>query len=160
MDLTLNVEDYKLNVRAAGIIIHNNKILTHRDINYDHYCLPGGRIEIGESSEKTIKREIQEELGKQIEIQEYIATIENFFEMKSLKYHELYFLYKIEFLEDDDKKIEYTMKNIEGKEYLKYEWIDLDKIEECNLLPKCLKDVLRSKKFPIHVINDDLNGKY
>ena len=56
MDLTLDVEDYKLNIRAGGVIIHNNKILTHRNINKDHYCLPGGRIEIGESSEQTIKR--------------------------------------------------------------------------------------------------------
>lgn len=31
MDLTIKVEDYKLNVRAAGIIIHNNKVL-HTEI--------------------------------------------------------------------------------------------------------------------------------
>ena len=32
MDLTLDVEDYKLNVRAAGVIIHNGKILEHRPL--------------------------------------------------------------------------------------------------------------------------------
>ena len=73
MDLTLDVEDYKLNIRAGGVIIHNNKVLTHRNINKEHYCMPGGRIEIGESSEQTIKREIQEELGKQIEITGYLS---------------------------------------------------------------------------------------
>ena len=67
MDLTLDVEEYKLNIRAAGVIIHNNKILTHKNINKDHYCLPGGRVEIGESSKETIKREIKEELGKDME---------------------------------------------------------------------------------------------
>ena len=36
MDLTLNVEDYKLNVRAGGVIIHNNKVLTHINLNDDH----------------------------------------------------------------------------------------------------------------------------
>ena len=51
MDLTLDVENYKLNIRAGGIIIHNNKVLTHKNVNKDHYCLPGGRVEIGESSE-------------------------------------------------------------------------------------------------------------
>lgn len=30
MDITINVEDYKLNVRAAGVIIHNGKILAHK----------------------------------------------------------------------------------------------------------------------------------
>jgi len=156
MDLTLNVGDYRLNIRAGGVIIHNNKVLTHRNINEDHYCLPGGRIEIGESSEQTIKREIQEELGKQIEITGYVATIENFFEIKKKKYHEIYFLYAIEFVEDEDKKINYTMHNVEGKEYLQYEWLDLDKIEEYNILPKCLKEILKSRKSPAHVINDDL----
>ena len=57
MDLTIDVEDYKLNVRAAGVIIHNNKILVHKNINSDHYSLIGGRVEIGEDSENTVKRE-------------------------------------------------------------------------------------------------------
>lgn len=155
MDLTLDVEDYKLNIRAAGVIIHNNKILAHRNLNKGHYCIPGGRVEIGENSEETVKREIQEELGKQIEITGYVATIENFFEMNESKYHEIYFLHEIEFTNEEDKKINYTMHNEEGKEYLQYEWLDLDRIEEYNILPKCLKQVLKSKNFPVHVINDD-----
>ena len=155
MDLSLDVQNYKLNIRTAGIIIHNNKILVHKNINKDHYCIPGGRIEIGENSEKAIKREMQEELGKEIEVIDYISTIENFFEMKNKKYHEFYLLYKIEFKNEEDKKIDYTMKNVEGKEYLQYEWIDLDKIEEYNILPKCLKGILKENKSPVHIIHYD-----
>lgn len=160
MDLSLDIEEYKLNIRAGAAIIHNNKVLTHRDINKEHYCIPGGRIEIGENSEETIKREIEEELGKNIEIIRYIATIENFFEMNEKKYHELYFLYQVEFVDEEDKKIEYKMHNKEGKEYLQYEWIDLNRIDKCNLLPVCLKDILKRKQFPIHTINNDLNKKH
>ena len=32
MDITIDIEDYKLNVRAAVVIIHNNKILLHPEI--------------------------------------------------------------------------------------------------------------------------------
>ena len=145
MDLTLDVGEYKLNVRAAAVIIHNNKILMHKNVNKDHYGLIGGRVEIGESSEETVKREIKEELGKEIEIIDYIATIENFFEMEGKKYHEFYFLYKVEFANDEDKKIDYTMHNVEGKEYLRYEWIDLKEIDKCNLLPICLKNILKEE---------------
>ena len=53
MDLTIDIEDYKLNVRATGVIIHNNKILAHKDIRSDHYALIGGRVEIGENSADT-----------------------------------------------------------------------------------------------------------
>lgn len=156
MDLTIDVENYKLNVRAAGIIIHNGKILVHRNINSDHYALIGGRVEIGEDSATTVKREIKEELGKEIEITGYIATIENFFEMKESKYHEIMFIHKVEFTDEDDKKIECTMKNIEGKDYLQYEWLDLKQIDEYPLLPTAVKDILKENKFPVHKINKDL----
>lgn len=153
MDLTLDVEDYKLNIRAGGVIIHNGKILVHKNINKDHYCLPGGRIEIGESSEQTIKREIYEELGKRIELIGYLATVENFFEMENKKYHEIFFIHKIEFENEEDKKIDYTMHNLEGKEYLQYEWLELNRIEEYNIVPKCLKEILKIQNYPVHVIN-------
>lgn len=156
MDITLDVEDYKLNIRAAGVIIHNGKILAHRNINSDHYALVGGRVQIGENSAKTVRREIQEELGKNIEITGYIATIENFFEMKGSKYHEILFVHQAEFINDEDKKIEYTLKNKEGKDYLQYEWLDLNKIEEYPLYPKAIQTILKEQKFPIHKINDEL----
>ena len=156
MDLTIDVEDYKLNVRAAGVIIHNNKVLAHKNINSDHYALIGGRVAIGDDSEKTVKREIQEELGKEIEITGYVATVENFFEMKDAKYHEILFIHRAEFKNEEDKKIEYTLKNIEGKDYLQYEWLDLGKIEEYTLLPKVVKKVLKENKFPVHKINNDM----
>lgn len=156
MDITIDVKDYKLNVRSTGVIIHNGKILLHRNVNSGHYALIGGRVEIGESSTDTIKREIKEELGKDIKITGYISTIENFFEIKGSKYHEIMFVHKIEFTNEEDQKIEYTMKNIEGKEYLQYEWIDLDIIDEYQLLPKAMKDVLKENRFPVHKINNEL----
>lgn len=156
MDITIDVDDYKLNIRAAGVMIHNGKILLHRNINSNHYALIGGRVEIGENSLDTVKREIKEEIGKDIEITGYVSTIENFFTMDGLKYHEIMFVYKIEFANEEDKNIEYTMKNIEGKDYLQYEWIDLDKIDDCPILPVVIKDILKENKFPIHKINNNL----
>ena len=156
MDITINVADYKLNVRAAGVIIHNNKVLVHKNVNSDHYALVGGRIEIGENSADTIKREIKEELGKDIEITGYISTIENFFEMIGSKYHEIMFVHKVEFVDEEDKRIEYTLENIEGKDYLKYEWLELDKIEQYPLWPKAIREVLKENKFPVHKINNDM----
>lgn len=85
MDLTIDVEDYKLNIRAAGIIIHNNKILAHKNKKEGHYALIGGRIQAGESSAEAARREVQEEIGKDVEIVEYISTVENFFWIKRKK---------------------------------------------------------------------------
>ena len=155
MDLTIEVENYKLNIRAAGIIEHNGKILVHKEISKDHYALIGGRVKIGEGSETTVKREIEEELGKKVKTTGYIATIENFFEMKGSKYHEILFVHKGEFVNEEDKKIEYTLKNLEGKDYLQYEWLDISKIDEYPLWPLVIKDVIKENKFPVHKIFKD-----
>ena len=156
MDLTINVEDYKLNVRATVIIEHNGKILAHKNVRSNHYALIGGRVKIGEDSETTVKREMMEELGKKIEVTGYVATIENFFEMNGTKYHEILFVHKAEFVDEEDKKIEYSLKNIEGEDWLQYEWLDISKIDEYPLLPSSIKSVLKENKFPVHKITKDI----
>lgn len=155
MDISINVEDYKLNVRAAGVIIHNNKLLIHHDLNNGHYALVGGRITIGESSDETLKRELKEEVGKEIEITEYITTIENFFTLNNTKYHEIMFVHKAEFLNDEDKKIETDLKSIEGREDLRFEWIDLKDLDKYALKPQVIKDMLKNKEFTSHKIQKD-----
>lgn len=155
MDITLNVEDYLLNVRASGIIIHDNKILLHKNINEEHYALIGGRVAIGESSEQALKREVMEEMGKEVDIIEGLTTVENFFQMKDSKYYEILFVHRLEFKNEDDKKILETIKNVEGKDYLRYEWIDIDEIEKYPLKPKVIKDMLKNKNFPAYKCNND-----
>ena len=152
MDLTINVEDYLLNVRAAGVIIHNNKLLVHKNEKPNHYCLIGGRVEIGEDSETALKREIKEEIGKEVYITDYISTIEDFFEFEGKKVHEIMFIHRAEFVDEDDKKIEYSLKNVEGKDYLHYEWLDLNKLENYLILPSIVKNILKGNKFPVHKI--------
>lgn len=98
-------------------------------------------------------------MGKEIEIIGYVSTIENFFELNGNKYHEIMFVHRAEFVDEEDKKIEDTIKNIEGHDYLQYEWIDINKIDEYNVVPKEIKGILKEMKFPVHKINNDLKQK-
>ena len=156
MDLTIKINDYYLNVRACAIIIHNSKVLVHKSIDKNHYALLGGRVSIGESSDQTVRREVKEELGKDIELIKYLTTVENFFEINGSKYHEILFIHKAEFVNEEDKLIESTLKNIEGKDYIQYEWLPLDKIDEYPLKPEVVKNVLKGNVFPVHKVNNDL----
>ena len=79
--------------------------------------------------------------------------------MDNKKYHELYFMNRVEFENEEDKKIEYTMKNIEGKDYLQYEWLDIDKLEEYNILPKCIKQILSISKDDVQIVVTDNNDQ-
>lgn len=155
MDITIELEEYILNIRAAVVIIHNDKILVHRNINSNHYALVGGRVELGEDSIATVKREVKEEMGKEIEIIGYISTVENFFTMDGKKYHEIEFVYLAEFKEGKDKLIQDTIKNIEGKDYLQYEWIERSKIDQIPLMPVKMQSILKKEKYSLHVINRD-----
>ncbi len=154
MDLTIDVEDYRLNIRVGGIIEHENKILLHKETDKNYYALIGGRIQTGESSEHAIIREMEEEIGKKVEVKNYIATIENFFEANDKKYQEILFVYKMEFTNENDKLITKTIKNIEGNDNLNYEWIDINKIDEYDIKPKIIKEILKDKNFPVHKINE------
>ena len=155
MDLSVVLNNQKLNIRACAIIIHDNKLLVHNNVNESHVALVGGRVKIGESSEQTIRREIMEEMGKEIEIIEYVSTIENFFEADDMPYHEIMFVYRVDFKNEEDKKIIETIHNVEGEDELRYDWIDLDKIDEYPLKPDILKDLLRNNKYLGHGINDE-----
>ena len=155
MDLSVVLNNQKLNIRACAIIIHDNKLLVHNNVNESHVALVGGRVKIGESSEQTLKREIMEEMGKEIEIIEYVSTIENFFEADDMPYHEIMFVYRVDFKNEEDKKIIETIHNVEGDDELRYDWIDLDKIDEYPLKPDILKELLRNNKYLGHGINDE-----
>lgn len=159
-DLTIYLNDGVLNCRAAAIINHNGKILFHKNVAEDHYALIGGRVQITESSDDTIKREIFEELGKEIELTGYICTVENFFKHKGKTYHEIMFVHEAEFVNDEDKKILDTIKNIEEAEiakgkHVQYEWLDINDLDKYEIRPGIIKDVLKKGTFPVHIVNKE-----
>lgn len=68
---------------VAAIIINNNKILcvqrgdNKREYIAFKYEFPGGKVEIGETREEALVREIKEELGIEITILEEFLTVDH-----------------------------------------------------------------------------------
>ena len=68
---------------VAAVIEHKNQYLcVQRNANkYDYisykYEFPGGKVEINETNEEALIREIQEELNLEIQIQKHIITVEH-----------------------------------------------------------------------------------
>lgn len=70
----------QLEVVAAIIIKENSVLCVQRKINKYNYLsfkyeFPGGKVEIGESNEEALKREINEELNMDLTILEKFLTI-------------------------------------------------------------------------------------
>ena len=156
MDITIDVGEYSLNIRAAGLIVHNGKFLVHRNINKEHYALIGGRIEAGEDSKSALKREIKEEIGIDVEILDPVAVIESFYIINGSKYHEVMFVHRAEFCDAELTESLESFKNVEGKEHLKYVWLDLDKLDDYFIKPGIIKEILKDGKFPVHKVWDEI----
>lgn len=84
----------RFNYRIAGLAVHEGLVLVHQGEGDGFWTLPGGRAEIGEPAEQTLRREMIEEPETEVEILRPLWFVENFFKFDGRDYHEIavYFL--------------------------------------------------------------------
>ncbi|MFZ6678288.1 NUDIX hydrolase [Undibacterium sp. Tian12W] len=92
--ISFDIDEYRYNLRAAAIILNGDRVLLHKIEGDAFWCVPGGRVDAGEQAAATVVREMQEELSEQVTCGKLLWTVENFFEYRQQKHHELglYFL--------------------------------------------------------------------
>ncbi len=103
---------------VLGIAKKDNKILVSEGYdkvkNQTFYRCLGGGIEFFETSQEALKREFKEELGIDIEVDDYCGISENIFTFQGKKGHELVLLYNIKIKDEDYKEI-YPMIDDDGE---------------------------------------------
>ena len=154
MDLSLMVGNVKFNYRAGLLITKNNKVLVECNPDYNFVTIPGGRVKTKESSIDALIRELEEEMHITISKEEvrFKSVIENFFELDNKDYHELFFLYKLNVEEKDDRFKEDMINYDSEKSY--YKWVDKDKLDEVNLLPKPIRNISTNDEFESIIVKD------
>lgn len=70
---------FRFRVSGYAIIIHDKKILLVNTRSSGKWFFPGGEVEIGEKIEDTVKREVKEETGIDIEVKNFLTFKETFF---------------------------------------------------------------------------------
>ena len=78
-DLTVKDTENMLNIRVAGIIIKDNRVLMVKNLRSDYIYSLGGRLKFGESAQQGVVREVYEETGLHMEIDRLGFIHENFF---------------------------------------------------------------------------------
>jgi 8-oxo-dGTP pyrophosphatase MutT (NUDIX family) len=77
--ITFIAGPWRFTYRVGAIVIRSGHVLLTRNVSEDYWFTPGGRVEIGESAQTAIEREITEELGVNGRIERLLWTNENFF---------------------------------------------------------------------------------
>lgn len=90
-------ENNCFNYRVVGVAVREDLVLLHQVEGDGFWAFPGGRAEFGETAEQTLKREMREEIGVEIEVVRLLWVVENFFTLAGKQYHEiaLYFLMRL-----------------------------------------------------------------
>jgi len=143
-NLSVKLNDGRFNYRVGAIIVRDNKILMVKNNRSPHYYSVGGRVKFGESSREALTRELNEEIGQELEIGDLAIVQESFFEYGETKekYHEVCFFYYVDY--DENNPIEGT-SFIDNGELEFLEWLDMDKLNEYEIYPKFFKTELTKK---------------
>lgn len=131
--------------RAGALIRTKGHILIHRAVGDRGWCLPGGRVEMRESSAETLAREIEEEIGCAATIGELRFVIENFFELGGRTTHEIGFYFDATLLKPLPFKEDGIVHRVmDGDVELEFCWVlpTISRLDEFQLVPRPLRRLL------------------
>jgi ADP-ribose pyrophosphatase YjhB (NUDIX family) len=147
-------------LRVAGIAIHRNQVLLFSVVGWDWWALPGGRVEMLEKSEDTLKREMREELETEVEVGRLVWIVENFFKDGGRSYHEVGLHYSI-ILPDNASILSSSEYHCtDGPVKLRFRWFPLSELENVQIRPLFLKTALaRIPEHTEHIVWYDESTK-
>lgn len=158
MDVTMIMENIKFNYRVAGIIRDGEKILLHKCKDDEFYALPGGKIMINEDSKHALEREVMEEMNKGVLVKDLFSVVENFFTLKSQRFHEVLMIHDAVIKDKLNEEEKIKIIGIEKRGDLEFVWKSVKEIETIDLRPAAIKElILKDENNTKHLINIDEN---
>lgn len=155
--ITLDAGATRFTYRIAGIAMHQERVLLHRAERDAFWALPGGRAEVRESAEETLRREMREELGAEVRVERLLWVVENFFDHGGYAHHELgfYFLMSL----PPGHPLYHTDEPFAGWEEtlpLVFQWFPIADLDRIVLYPTFLRRTLRDlPRVPTHIVHTD-----
>ena len=157
--IKVKTNDYNFKFRVSGLVVKNNKLLLVDMDDSGFLCLPGGYVELGETTEEAVKRELNEEIRQDVIIEKYLGVVENYFINKyNKKMHEISFYYLMKLINDDIDDNEFTLiENDKGNKIkLDFKWVDINDLDDFDVRPAFLKKIFNNKLEFNHLILNEL----
>jgi 8-oxo-dGTP diphosphatase len=122
---------------ARAVIVKSDHILVAHEIGAANTFLPGGHIEIGESVEATLIREVFEEIGQKAVIGKYLGAVEYVWDDSNGSNFEMNHLFTL-----DVPGISPQENPRSNEKHLEFYWVKLRELRNHNLLPEKIKKLL------------------
>ena len=131
-------------LRAAVVCWRDDYLLVHQAVGDTFWSLPGGRVDLGESSVATIVREMREELLVTAQVGALLATIEVIDQRpQGGSFHEVGFYYAVTM--PDLAWQANPFRGPEAHNPVDFWWCPRAKLGEIALLPQCVKTVFMQR---------------
>ena len=141
MDISFHNGNAKFNYRACAVILHEGKILAMRDERSPYFYLPGGRVQMGETAEQAVLRELAEELRITARIVRPLWLNQGFFQedVDGLHYHELCLYFLVDVSHTDLLRRGERFSLPEGKHQHTFQWLACEQLQQEYFYPIFLK---------------------
>ena len=138
-------------IGVGAVIIKDGKILLEKRKNEPgkgKWSIPGGLVELGESVEQTVIREVREETGLKVGKPEHIDVVDNVIrdENGEIKYHFVIIDYFVKLKGG-------TMKAMSDAEELR--WVTFDEVEKYDLT-KTFREFFQRNRQKLEKLNSRL----
>lgn len=153
--IACDIAGVRFNFRVAGVFIDGGRVLLNRDEGMDFWFLPGGRVEVNETSAQALAREMAEELHVTVEAGRLLWIVENFFGIDP-PYHEVGLYYEMRGPSSLTAQNEFAVDEAvaaAGVKRIYFQWFPLDGLGAVHLVPSFLRHALNDlPACPEHIV--------
>ena len=139
-DWIFRTDEYICDLRTAGVLVRNGKLLVQRERDGSEYALPGGHVKIGETTADGLIREYKEETGADIKVGKLLWTEECFWEWNGRKMHNISFYYQIELGDSNDIPDTECFVPHKDNTGVVLGWMPIEKLANLTLYPDFIKE--------------------
>ncbi len=142
-------------LRAGAVIARAGKVLLARNDSSPYGYTVGGAVELGETAEQALCREVREELGTDPVEPRLVAVQENFWRVKEellvevargALVHELVFFFQVDLSDDFEADPGHVDPDagLDASPALRerFEWVPIERLPEMTVFPTFLADLV------------------